>query len=57
MKKGKKRRLARAFARAINHESIDGKANTPDHVIGFYLVKCLEAFIKGVRVKKGRAHE
>lgn len=46
MKKGTKRRLARAFSRAVNHESIDSKTDTPDHAIGLYLVKCLEVFIR-----------
>lgn len=38
--------LARGFAEVINCNSIENASNTPDHILGEYLVNCLEVFHK-----------
>lgn len=35
----------------INRHSLEGLSNTPDYVLASYLVKCMEAFNVGVRVR------
>ena len=36
--------LAREFASAINSNCIENTSDTPDYILGEYLVNCLEAF-------------
>lgn len=36
--------LARGFAEVLNCNSIENTSDTPDHILGEYLVNCLEAF-------------
>jgi hypothetical protein len=48
----KKAQLARGFAEAINRVSGENDSNTPDFILGEYLVDCFEAFNEGI-VKRG----
>lgn len=39
-----KQQLAKEFAEVINKHSMENESNTPDWVIGMFLVGCLEQF-------------
>lgn len=39
-----KRDLAAGFASVINGNCVENASNTPDYILGEYLVNCLEAF-------------
>lgn len=60
----KRERLAEEFAQAINRASVENDSNTPDFILGRYLVACLEAYgvavierdeWYGERMRPGRA--
>lgn len=44
MNNSTKESLSRKFAEAINSESVENYSNTPDYILGDYLVSCLESF-------------
>lgn len=54
----KKVLLQGAFTHLMNSESVDNDLNTPDFILGEYLVDCLETFEKAhgnIRIYEGRA--
>lgn len=48
----KRQKLVKAFAHAINYESVENDSNTPDFILGEYLVDCLEAFTRTSRARE-----
>ena len=52
-----KQKLAKEFAEVINRNSAEHYANTPDYILGEYLVNCFELYSQSVRQRDSWYHE
>ena len=44
--------IARKFSKVINIDSLENDSDTPDYILGYYLVDCLEAFNQAFKQRR-----